>query len=228
MVAAIILAAGLSSRLGRPKLLLRLGGKSLIRYTTEQVIAAGGGEWKEVIVVLGHEVAKVRQELEGLPIRTTLNPQFAMGMSASLRAGLQAISPQAEGAMLFLGDQPLVSTEVIRRMLIVFRESQKPIVVPVYDGVRGNPVLFSSAVFSELMTVEGDKGGRDVVMRSPDRVARVEFPSELAPRDVDTWEDYEALRAIVESDQVADGVINRQRDLRGDWQAGPQPADYAG
>ena len=227
MVAAIILAAGLSNRFGKPKLLMSLGRKSLIRHTMERVIAAGGGEWKEVIVVLGHEAARVQQELEGLPIRTTVNSQFALGMSASLRAGLQAISPQTEGAMIFLGDQPLILPEVIRRMLIVFRDGQRPIVAPVYDGVRGNPVLFSSAVFSELITVEGDKGGRDVVMRSPDRVATVEFPSKLPLRDVDTWKDYEALRAIIESEQGADSVINRQHDPRGDRQAVPQPADYA-
>lgn len=203
MVAAIILAAGLSSRLGKPKLLLPLNGRSLIRRTVEQVMAAGGGEWEEIIVVVGHEAARVRQELEGLPIRTIVNPRFARGMSASLRAGLQAISPQAEGAMIFLGDQPLVATEVVRRMLTVFRGGQRPIVVPVYDGVRGNPVLFSSSLFSELMTVEGDKGGREVVMRNPERVATVGFPSDLAPRDVDTWEDYEALRGIVESKEAA-------------------------
>ena len=202
MVAAIILAAGLSSRLGKPKLLLPFNGRSLIRCTVEQVITAGGGEWKEVVVVLGHEAVRVQQELEGLPIRSIVNPQFAMGMSASLIAGLQAISPQAEGAMIFLGDQPLVSPEVVRRMLTVFRGGQRPIVVPVYDGVRGNPVLFSSSLFSELMTVEGDKGGREVVMRDPERVATVAFPSDLAPRDVDTWEDYEALRAMVESGKV--------------------------
>src|SRR5512137_2081416 len=115
MVAAIILAAGLSSRLGRPKLLLPLNGRSLIRRTVEQVITAGGGEWEEVVVVLGHEAARVQQELEGLPIRTIVNPQFAMGMSVSLIAGLHAISPQAEGVMIFLGDQPLVSTEVVRQ-----------------------------------------------------------------------------------------------------------------
>jgi molybdenum cofactor cytidylyltransferase len=202
MVAAIILAAGLSSRLGKPKLLLPLNGRSLIRRTVEQVIAGGGGVWEEIIVVVGHEAARVQEELEGLPIRTVFNPQFALGMSASLIAGLQAISPQAEGAMIFLGDQPLVSKEVVRRMLAVFRGSRRPIVVPVYDGVRGNPVLFSSSLFSELMTVEGDKGGREVVMRDPERVAALAFPSDLAPRDVDTWEDYEALRAMVESDKV--------------------------
>lgn len=120
MVAAIILAAGLSSRLGKPKLLLPLNGRSLIRRTVDQMIAAGAGEWEEIIVVVGHEAASIQQELEWLPIRTIINPRFAMGMSASLRAGLQAISPQTEGAMIFLGDQPLVSTEVVRRMLTVF------------------------------------------------------------------------------------------------------------
>jgi molybdenum cofactor cytidylyltransferase len=202
MIAAIVLAAGMSSRFGKPKLLLPLDGRSLIRRTVEQVITAGSGEWEEVVVVVGYEAARVQQELEGLPIRTIVNPRFASGMSASLITGLQGISSHAEGAMIFLGDQPLVSPEVVRRMLTVFRGSQRSIVVPVYDGVRRNPVLFSRSLFPELMTVKGDKGGRDVVMRHPESVASVAFPSDVAPRDVDTWEDYEALRAMVEWERV--------------------------
>ncbi len=197
MVAAVILAAGLSRRLGQPKLLLPFEGRSLIRRTTEQVSAAGEGQWEAVVVVLGHEAAKVQQELAGLDVRTVFNPRFAMGMSTSLVAGLQAVSPQAEGAMIFLGDQPLVSTEVVRSVLTMFRKSNRPIIAPVYDGMRGNPVLFSRSVFSELMTVEGDQGGREVVMRNPNRVEPVVFSSGLAPRDVDTWEDYETLQTSV-------------------------------
>lgn len=197
MVTAVILAAGLSRRLGQPKLLLPFEGRSLIRRTAEQVIAAGDGQWEEVAVVLGHEAEKIQQELEGLAVRTIFNPRFAMGMSASLMAGLQAVTPHTEGAMIFLGDQPLVSSEVIGSMLALFKKSHRPILVPTYDGVNGNPVLFSRSLFSELMTVEGDKGGRDVIRRDPDRVETVPFPSELAPRDVDTWEDYEILQASV-------------------------------
>lgn len=197
MIAAVILAAGLSRRLGQPKLLLPFEGRGLIRHTAEQVIAAGDGQWEEVMVVLGHEAEKIRQELEGLTVRAVFNPRFERGMSASLVAGLQAVPPQAEGAMIFLGDQPLVSSEVIRSMLAVLGKSRRPIIVPAYDGVNGNPVLFSRSLFSELMTVEGDKGGRDVVRRDPNRVETVPFPSHLAPRDVDTWEDYESLQASV-------------------------------
>lgn len=197
MVAAVILAAGLSRRLGQPKLLLPLEGRSLIRRTTEQVIAAGESQWKEVVVVLGHEAERIRRELEGLAVRTVFNPRFAAGMSASLIAGLQAVSPKAEGAMIFLGDQPLVSVEVVRSMLTAFRERERPIIVPVYDGARGNPVLFSRSLFSELMTVEGDQGGRDIVMRDSGRVETVAFASNFAPQDVDTWEDYEIVQASV-------------------------------
>jgi molybdenum cofactor cytidylyltransferase len=135
--------------------------------------------------------------LEGLAVRTIFNPHYAMGMSASLIAGLQTVAPQAEGAMIFLGDQPLVSTEVIRTMLKIFRKNPKPILVPAYDDLKGNPVLFSRSLFPELMTVEGDKGGREVVLREPGRVTYVAFSSDLAPRDVDTWEDYEVLQASV-------------------------------
>jgi molybdenum cofactor cytidylyltransferase len=202
MVAAVILAAGLSRRLGQSKLLLPFEGRSLIRYTLERLISAGEGQWHEVVVVLGHEAARVEQELVGLTVRTVFNPRFAMGMSASLIAGLQAVAPQAEGAMIFLGDQPLVSEEVIRSMLSIFRGSNRPIIAPRYGGMSGNPVLFSRSLFSELMAVEGDKGGREVVMRDSERVVTVAFPSGLAPRDVDTWDDYETLQEIVQPDKV--------------------------
>lgn len=202
MVAAIILAAGLSRRLGQPKLLLPLGGKSLIRFTLEQIITAGEGRWEEVLVVLGHEAVKIGRELEGMPIKTVFNPQYEKGISASLIAGLRAIGPQAEGAMIFLGDQPLVSTEVIRSMLRIFRRDPRPIMAPVYERVRGNPVLFSRSLFPELMTVEGDKGGSEVIMREPGRVTHVAFTSSLEARDLDTWEDYEALQAMVCPDKI--------------------------
>lgn len=203
MFGAIILAAGRSSRLGQPKLLLPLDQRSLIRSTAEHVLEAGMHEWKEVIVVLGHEAAAVQRELAGLEVRCVFNPRFALGMSTSLKAGIESLSLEVEGAMIFLGDQPLVQPEVVRRMIAVFRESQGSLVAPVYGGVRGNPILFSSSLFSELMTVEGDKGGREVVTRDPQRVATVTFPPDLAPRDVDTWEDYKALRGLVDSKEIA-------------------------
>jgi len=213
VVTAIILAAGLSRRLGRPKLLLPFDGRSLIRRTLEQIIAAGGGQWHEVVVVLGHEAARVEQELERLPVRTLFNPRYAEGMSTSLIAGLEAVAPQAEGAMIFLGDQPLVSAEVIRSMLSIFRGSNRPIVSPLYGGAGGNPVLFSRSLFPELMAVEGDKGGREVVMRDPQRVVTVAFSSAFAPRDVDTWDEYETLKTMIHSEcGNQDEEINYVRD----------------
>lgn len=200
MLSAIILAAGLSSRIGQPKLLLPLKGKSVIRWTAERVLASGLGAFEEAIVVLGREAEAIERELEGLAVRTVFNPRFAEGMSTSLKAGLQAVSPTAGGAMIFLGDQPLVSPEVVRGMIATFRVAGRPIVVPLYDGVRGNPVLFAASLFPELMTTDGDKGGRDVVARSPERVTNVVFPSDLSARDVDTWEDYEALCELVSSE----------------------------
>ncbi len=202
MLSAIILAAGLSSRFGKPKLLLPLNGKSLIRWTAERVADSARSQFNELIVVVGWEAAAVLRELEGLDIRTIFNPRFAVGMSTSLIAGLQAMTPENDGAMIFLGDQPLVSPEVVCSMIATFRKSEQPIVVPVYNGVRGNPVLFSTSLFPELMAVEGDKGGRDVVMRSQERVATVAFPSGPLAKDIDTWDDYQALRAFVELEEV--------------------------
>lgn len=199
MLSAIVLAAGLSNRMGRPKLFLKLKGKSIIRWTVEAVLQAGGNQWKEVLVVMGPNWALVEEELKGLNVQTVFNHRFAEGMSTSLKAGLQSVSPTVEGTMIFLGDQPLISDEVVEHMFTAFRETGQPIVVPKYGTERGNPVLFAASQFSELMAVQGDKGGRDMIKRYPERVATVSFPASMAASDVDTWEDYEAISAFMDS-----------------------------
>ncbi len=198
MFSAIILAAGLATRMGRPKLLLPLNGKSIIRWTVEHVFQAGKNEWEEVIVVLGRERRGVERELEGLPVRTILNPYFANGMSTSLQIGLQAVPNAVSGAMIFLGDQPLLPSQVVPCMIATYRETRKPIVVPTYGQERGHPVLFERSIFSDLLAIEGDKGASQIINRYPELVATVRFSSSLAPKDVDTQEDYEAMCAVFE------------------------------
>lgn len=189
MIAGIVLAAGAASRMGPQKLLLPVGGRSLIRLSLERILPAA---LDEVIVVLGREAEAVGAALAGLPIRTVVNPDFAGGLSTSLRTGLAALGPAVEAAVVALGDQPLPHSEVVARLVAVYRESGKPIVVPAYRGERGHPVLFAAPVFAELLAVTGDLGGREVIARDPDRVSVVPFDLP-PPRDVDTWEDYQAL-----------------------------------
>lgn len=191
MIAAVVLAAGMASRMGRQKLLLPMeGGQPLIRLSVERVLAA---RIDDVVVVLGRDAEAVAAALAGLPVRTVVNPRYAEGQSTSLRAGLDALLADTEAAVVALGDQPLPDPGLIGRLVDRFRETRRPIVVPRYRDGRGNPVLFAAGLFDELRAVTGDQGGRGVIARDPARVAEVPVDSPMPP-DVDTWEDYQALR----------------------------------
>jgi len=189
VIAAVILAAGSASRFGEQKLLLPLGGKPLIRWTVENVLAS---QIEDVIVVLGKEAEAVREALEGLPVRFLVNPRYPEGMSSSLQAGVSSLGPAVEAALIVLGDQPQITAAIINQIIETYRRVRKPIIVPVYEGVRGNPVLFAASLFPELEAVRGNQGAREVVAKDPGRVASVPFPFPM-PRDVDTRDDYEAL-----------------------------------
>jgi molybdenum cofactor cytidylyltransferase len=191
VIAAIVLAAGASTRMGRQKLLLPMpDGRALVRLAVEQVLAAG---LDETVVVLGADAAAVAATLVGLPVRTVVNPRYAEGQSTSLRAGLDALRPGTEAVVIALGDQPLPDPGVSRLLVAAFRETGRPVVVPVYRDGRGNPVLFAAALFGELSAVTGDQGGRSVIAHDPARVAEVPVDAPM-PVDVDTPEDYEAAR----------------------------------
>ena len=189
MITAIVLAAGASRRFGAQKLLAELHGKPVIRWTVEHMCDT---EVDDVIVVLGRERERVRQALDGLDVRFVVNEQFADGLSASLRTGVHALTADARATIIALGDQPTVGCSVVDSLIDLYRRSGKPIVVPDYRGVRGNPVLFDATLFSELGSVRGDFGAREVIGRDPTRVAKVELECE-APEDVDTEEELERL-----------------------------------
>ncbi len=199
MIAAVVLAAGASSRYGEHKLLLPVQEQPLIRRTVEQVLAS---RVEEVVVVLGREAEGVQRALEDLPVRCVVNPDYREGMSTSVRAGIEALGPEMEAALIVLGDQPSVGPAILDRLVESYHSAGKPIVVPSYRGEVGNPVLFAASLFPEIRGIQGDQGAREVIARDPGRVAVVPFAFP-APRDVDTAEDYQALlrqlRAPVES-----------------------------
>jgi molybdenum cofactor cytidylyltransferase len=135
----------------------------------------------------------VRAALAGLPVRPVLNPRYAEGQSTSLRAGIDALSADAEAVVVALGDQPLPDPIVVGLLVEAFRRTGQPVVVTRYRPERGHPVLFARSVFDELRAITGDQGGRSVIARDPGRVAEVAVDAPVPP-DVDTWADYEALR----------------------------------
>jgi len=198
MISGLVLAAGRSSRLGRPKQLLPLAGRPLLDHVLEHAAASA---LDEVVLVLGYEAAAIRAAVGERGQRVVVNPDYAAGQSTSLRAGLAAVDPRAEAMLVLLGDQPGVGPEVIDALLAEFRRGTAPIVVPAYGGRRGNPVLFARTVFPELARVTGDEGARRVVRRRDDRVVEVPVGDEPPPGDVDTDDDYAALVATWEKRQ---------------------------
>ena len=192
MTAAIVLAAGLSRRMGRPKLLLDLQGKPVIRHTVERVIAAG---FAPVLVVVGPEHEALRRALDGLGARLVVNPAPEAGQASSVRVGIQAMPAEARAALIALGDQPGLSLEVISRLRQAMGVSGTSIAAPRYTDGLGNPVLFAAAVFPELLTLSGDRGARSVVEKDAARLAIVDVSTPM-PGDLDTPEDYARLNAL--------------------------------
>ncbi|MGE3909413.1 MAG: NTP transferase domain-containing protein [Chloroflexota bacterium] len=189
-VTAIILAAGTSSRMGRPKQLLQFEGKSLVRRAAE---AAVRSRTRHTIVVTGAARTDVEGELAGLAVRIVHNPEYADGMSTSLRAGIQAVRPEIDAAVVMLADQPFITDAVVNQLIDLYDRTGAKIVRPRYGGVPGNPVLWDRSLFHELMQQTGDQGGRALLQEYRDQIAWLELPDATLQTDVDTPEAYATL-----------------------------------
>ncbi len=195
-VTAIILAAGLSKRLGRNKLLLPLGGETVVRKTAKAVCKSAVSE---VILVTGHEQAMVREAVKDLNVRLTHNLRYAEGQSTSMIAGIEAAPEDTEAYLFVLGDQPLLTPEIVNGMIALYEESYPDalITVPVFEEKRGNPTLFSTALKGELLRASGDAGGRNVIRiletESPARIVFLHLPNDDIFLDIDTEKDYELI-----------------------------------
>jgi molybdenum cofactor cytidylyltransferase len=193
MISIVILAAGTSSRLGRPKQLLDLGGEPLLRHTVRNALASRAGE---VVLVLGNQADAIAEAVGDLGQRTVNNAEFAAGQSTSLRVGIEAVSGESDAAIVMLGDQPLVSPEMLDQIIERFEQTRSLIVQPVYGETPGNPVLLARSLFPELMNIEGDQGARGVIKSHAKEIDRVRISDGLPPGDVDTDEDYQALLRV--------------------------------
>jgi molybdenum cofactor cytidylyltransferase len=196
-VAALVLGAGRSSRMGGPnKLLAEIGGRPLIRIVVEQALASKA---RPVIVVTGHQRDRVEAALTGLPVKLVHNPDFADGLGTSLKAGIAALPADVDGAIVCLGDMPQVDAALIDRLIGALDPDKGVLVaVPTIDGKRGNPVVWSRRFFQDLMTVEGDVGARYLIGRYAEAVAEVPVSGAAALTDVDTPEALAAVKRELE------------------------------
>lgn len=192
MLAALVLAAGGSRRLGRPKQLEPWGDSTLLGLVVERVRAL---PVDEVWVVLGADLDAVLAGVDLAGCGIIENPEWEEGLASSLRVGLDALTrlSRADAALVALGDQPGISHEVVERLIEARRRSRRPAAVPKYRYAWGNPVLVDRSLWARLMSLEGDEGARRLLQAHPEWVEEV-WVDHLPPRDVDTQADVEELR----------------------------------
>jgi molybdenum cofactor cytidylyltransferase len=191
VIAGIVLAAGLSRRMGQSKVLMKVGRRAIIRYVVESVLAGGVDA---VWVVTGPDVEPIEAALAGLEVQLVVNPAPEEGQAGSVRTGIAALPESVEAVLIALGDQPLMPPSIIPALLAARRTSPKLIVAPRYRDGQGNPVVFKREIFPELLRLTGDQGARPIIQKEPTRVEWVELDLPMPP-DVDTPDDYEKIRA---------------------------------
>lgn len=187
-VSAVVLAAGRATRMGGQKVLLPLGGRSVVQWVVD---AALGSRAAETIVVVGHEAGMVTEALEDRPVTVVVNPDHAQGMSTSVQAGIRAIHPSCDAAVFLLGDQPFVSSALVDQLIDRFAETSKWVVRPLVGDHPVHPVLMSAALFAEILDQRGDVGGREIARRHPGQLCLVPVDDSRLDLDIDTSEDYE-------------------------------------
>jgi molybdenum cofactor cytidylyltransferase len=193
-VAGVVLAAGTSSRMGLNKLFLPLGGSTLLRRAVDTAAAAG---LDPILVVVGHESERARAELAGLPCLPVENPEYAMGINTSLRAGIRAVPGDAAAAVVMLADMPFVCAPMVAALLARFHAGSAPLVLSVYGDVLAPPTLYGRALFAELGDLGGEGCGKRVMKRHRAQAIEVAWPAS-ALADLDEPGDVESVRTRLE------------------------------
>ncbi len=187
VISTIILAAGESKRMGQPKQLMSLGSTTIMEQTVDNFLSSAVDQ---IIVVLGYRAEELAKLIDDRPVTIAVNPDYAQGMGTSIAVGLSLINGQTQGIMLALADQPFVDSEVINQLVANFKVRDKGIVVPVYRGRRGHPVIFDIKYRGELSRINGDTGGREIINRHYDDVREVAVDCEGVCIDIDTIDTY--------------------------------------
>jgi molybdenum cofactor cytidylyltransferase len=199
VITGIVLAAGTSSRLGRPKQLLDLAGRPVLRHVVDAALAS---PLDEVVVVLGHLAGEIGTAVpRDARVRTVVNGRYALGQSTSLAAGLEAAGPGSEAAVVLLGDQPGIRPDAVAAVVAAFAAAGAAAVVQAsYGGRPAHPTLLGREVWGRLLPeLEGDRGARQILEGHPEWRSLVEVGGD-PPLDIDTERDYERVLAAFEPD----------------------------
>lgn len=194
-IAGVVLAAGLSTRMGQNKMLLEVGGRTLVRRAATTALSAG---LDPVLVVVGHQSERVRAELSELSCTVVLNPEYASGMNTSLRAGIAALPEDVSAAVVLLGDMPLVDPSMVRALVDTFRRNPAPLVISIFGEVVAPPILYGSSLFSELRDLTADACGKRVIKQHRAEAIELSWPPETLT-DLDVPADVERVLARLEA-----------------------------
>ncbi len=192
MISAIVLAAGQATRFGQCKQLMRLGDKTLLEHVLDNV---NRSNVDDVVVVLGAHAEEIRQQLKFGRERVVINPDYSRGMSTSIHSGLRSLPAGADAAMIVLADQPFVTSRTLDQLIHEYQRNRPSVVIPTYNGFRGNPVLVDKSLFPEMMEIHGDIGCRALFGDHPEAIAKVAVDDQGIVTDIDTMEDFDRARA---------------------------------
>ncbi|MGA7409931.1 MAG: nucleotidyltransferase family protein [Bryobacteraceae bacterium] len=190
-VSAVVLAAGMSTRMGSPKQLLRLGEKTLLETVLDNLRAS---QVDELVVVLGGSAQLIQQQINLDDARVVINEAYQQGMGTSLHAGVSAVDSSSDAALIALADQPFVRPGTIDHLIDCYRAQRRPAVIPIYKGHRGNPILLDRSLFPEVMTLSGDMGFRSILGRHTEKILKVPVGDVGVLIDVDTEADLQKFQ----------------------------------
>lgn len=191
-VAAVVLAAGASSRMGENKLLLELDGDTVLRRAVTSAVAAG---FDPVLVVTGHRAAQAGDEVEGLPCTVVHNPDHEQGIHTSVKTGVGHLPESVRAAVVMLADMPFVTADMLRELLARYREHDAPLVISQYGDVNAPPMLYDRSLFGEIAVMQR-RCGKEVIERHRDEAVVVRWP-EAALADLDTPDDYRRIAEAI-------------------------------
>ncbi len=191
MIWALVLAAGESKRMGESKQLLPFGNKTMIETVIDHIMHS---EVDEILVVLGSNRENIECVLKDMPVRSVHNPRFKEGMLSSIQKGFVSLPKEAEAVLVFLGDQPMIPSSTINRIVDAYKSCDKGIVLPVYEKRRGHPVLIDSKYSQEVAHLNPQVGLRELIHNHPEDILEVDLDSSSILEDIDTPEDYKNLK----------------------------------